>query len=251
MVTLSEKERIDDLQFKGLRIIQHEDHFCFGLDAVLLARFAFPKNNDKIIDLGTGTGIIPIMTSGLCTSENIVGVDIQECMCKLAGRSVELNGLQDRVKIIQADLKNIKELFDAKSFSLVISNPPYIKRGNGIVNELSQKAISRHEVLCTLADVAFAAGYLLKDGGRFVMVHKPERIIECCDEMRKNGIEPKRAQFIFPKTDKLPSAMLIEGVKGANEGFRILRPIIVMDNEGKYTCQIDDIYSDKGEDIFR
>lgn len=248
---LSENERIDDLQFKGLKIIQNKEHFCFGLDAVLLARFSMPKNKDSIIDLGTGTGIIPIMVSGLCSSDNIVGVEIQDCMCELAGRNIALNALEERVKIIKQDIKEISNTFEKDSFSLVITNPPYIKEGNGIVNDFSQKAISRHEVLCNLDDVCKASGYLLKDGGRLCMVYKPERMIECFDTMRKYSIEPKKAQLIYPKADKIPSAVLIEGVKGGNPGFRVLRPILVMNDNGEYTCQVESIYSDNGEDIFK
>lgn len=250
-IDLSAKERIDDLQFKGLKIIQHEEHFCFGLDAVLLARFSFPKDSDKIIDLGTGTGIIPLMASGLCSSDTIVGIDIQECMCELASKSVSLNELCNRISILNCDLRQIQSMFEAGSFSLAISNPPYIKAGSGIVNDFSQKAISRHEIMCCLDDVACAAGYLLKEKGRFALVNKPERIAECFDAMRKYSIEPKRVQLVYPKADKPPSAVLIEGVKGANAGLRFMRPIIVMNESGEYTCQIESIYSDKGEDIFR
>lgn len=138
-IKLNEKERIDDLQFKNLKIIQNEDYFCFGLDAVLLARFSMPKDNDKIIDLGTGTGIIPIMLSGLCASERIVGIDIQDCMVDIASRSIELNNLSNRVKIEKCDIKDIGHTYEKESFSLAVTNPPYIKAGNGIVNELSQQ----------------------------------------------------------------------------------------------------------------
>ncbi len=251
MYNIRENERIDDLQFKGLKLIQNSNQFCFGLDAVLLARFSSPKDIDKIIDLGTGTGIIPVMVSGLCGSCDIVGLEIQECMCEMANRSVIINSLEKRVKIISGDIKNISSLFEKAAFSLVISNPPYIKHGNGIVNGDEQKAISRHEVLCNLDDVCKAAGYLLSDKGRFSMVHKPERIIECFDSMRKYSIEPKKAQLVYPKESKAPSAVLIEGVKGANSGFTFLRPIIVMDNNDSYTCSITDIYSGKGDEIFK
>ncbi len=248
---LRENERIDDLQFKGLKLIQNGEYFSFGIDAVLLARFSSPKDNDVIVDLGTGTGIIPVMASGLCSSDDITGLEIQECMCDLFGRSIVLNSLDDRVRCVNGDIKQIGEYFARGSVSLVISNPPYIKAGNGIVNDLSQKAISRHEVLCTLDDVVSAAGYLLKEKGRLALINKPERMIECFDTMRKYGIQPKRAQLIFPRADKLPSAIMIEGVKGAKEGFKMLRPIIVMNDKGEYTVSIQDIYSDKGAEIFR
>ncbi len=244
-------ERVDDLQFKSLQLIQNPEYFSFGVDAVLLARFSAPKDNDTVIDLGTGTGIIPVMVSGLCSSGNIVGLEIQDCMCDMFSRSIQLNGLENRVKVVHGDIKNTESLFDGGSFSLVISNPPYIKEGKGIVNEHSQKAISRHEVLCTLDDVARSAGYLLKQKGRFALINKPERIIECFDAMRKYGIEPKKAQLIYPKSDKIPSAVMIEGVKGAKEGFKLLRPIIIMNDNGEYTVSIQDIYSDKGSEIFR
>lgn len=247
---LKQGERIDDLQFKELKLIQNAEYFSFGADAVLLARFSLPKDSDTVIDLGTGTGIIPVMVSGLCNAKEIVGLEIQDCMCDLFSRSIKLNNLEDRVKTVHGDIKEIDTIFARESFSLVISNPPYIKAGKGIVNEYSQKAISRHEVLCTLDDVAEAAGYLLKPKGRFALINKPERIMECFDAMRKYGIEPKRAQLIFPKSDKIPSAVMIEGVKGAKEGFKFLRPIIIMNDDGEYTVSIRDIYSDKGREIF-
>lgn len=250
-VELKCNERVDDLQFKGLQLIQNSEYFSFGVDAVLLARFSAPKDNDEVIDLGTGTGIIPIMVSGLCNAENIVGIEIQECMCDMFSRSIQLNNLENRVRVVHDDIKNSEHIFERESFSLVISNPPYIKEGKGIVNEHSQKAISRHEVLCTLDDVAKSAGYLLKTKGRFALINKPERIIECFDAMRKYGIEPKKAQLIFPKSDKIPSAVMIEGVKGAKEGFKFLRPIIIMNDNGEYTVSIRDIYSDKGSEIFK
>ncbi len=248
---LLENERIDDLQFKGLRLIQNSEYFSFGADAVLLARFSAPKDNDIVVDLGTGTGIIPVMVSGLCNAKEIVGLEIQECMSSMFQRSIELNGLEGRVKSVHGDIKLVNEYFQRAYFSLVISNPPYIKAGNGIVNDFSQKAISRHEVLCSLEDVAAAAGYLLKEKGRFLLINKPERIIECFDAMRRCGIEPKRAQMIFPKVDKIPSAVMIEGIKGAKAGFKFLRPIIIMDENGEYTVSVQRIYSDEGGDIFK
>lgn len=249
-VELKQGERVDDLQFNGLQLIQNPEYFSFGVDAVLLARFSSPKNSDTVIDIGTGTGIIPVMVSGLCDAKKVLGLEIQDCMCDMFSRSIKLNHLENRLEVIKGDIKETETLFPKESFSLVISNPPYIKAGNGIVNEHSQKAISRHEVLCTLDDVAKAAGYLLKAKGRFALINKPERIIECFDAMRKYGMEPKKAQLIFPKSDKLPSAVMIEGVKGAREGFRFLRPIIIMSDDGNYTVSIKDIYSDKGKEIF-
>lgn len=247
---LKQGERIDDLQFNGLRLIQNIEYFGFGVDAVLLARFSSPKNSDTVIDLGTGTGIIPVMVSGLCEAKKIVGLEIQKCMCDMFSRSIRLNNLENRLEIVEGDIRETENLFERESFSLVISNPPYIKAGKGIVNGHFQKAISRHEVLCTLDDVARAAGYLLNAKGRFALINKPERIIECFDAMRKYGIEPKKAQLIFPKSDKMPSAVMIEGVKGAKEGFKFLRPIIIMNDDGDYTVSIRDIYSDKGNGIF-
>lgn len=250
-VELLQGERIDDLQFKDLKLIQNPEYFSFGSDAVLLARFSAPKDNDSIIDLGSGTGIIPVMVSGLSASKRIVGIEIQDCMCDMFSRSVQLNSLEDRITVMKADIKDIKTILPEASFSLVISNPPYIKSGNGIVNDHSQKAISRHEVMCTLDDVCAAAGHLLSSKGRFSMVHKPERIVECFDSMRKYGIEPKRVQIIYPKADKYPSAMLIEGQKGAKPGLKFLKPIIIMTENGEYTASVQKIYADEGEDVFQ
>ena len=249
-VKLSPDERLDDLQFKGLKVIQNSSYFSFGTDAVLLARFACPKDSDTVLDLGTGTGIIPIMTAGLCCAKRIVGIEIQQCMSEMASRSISLNALEDRVEILTMDIKLAADHFGCGEFSLVISNPPYIKAGSGLVNPESQKAISRHEVLCKLSDVAAAAGRLLKSGGRFCMVHKPERMIECFDSLRAQGIEPKRLQMIYPTAEKQPSAVLIEGVKGAKPGLRVLRQITLMDENGLYSRQLQKIYADEGACYF-
>ena len=250
-VLVRPEERVDDLQFKGLKIIQNSQYFSFGMDAVLLARFSVPRDDDIIADLGTGTGIIPILTAGLCQAKRIVGIEIQQCMSEMASRSVSLNALDSRIEILTWDLKLVAEKFKGGEFSLVIANPPYIKAGSGIVNGKNQRAISRHEILCTLEDVISAGEYLLRNGGRFTMVHKPERLLECLDCMRAHGLEPKRMQFLYPTAEKPPSGVLLEGVKGGRPGLKIFRQIPLNESDGRMSSVAEEIYSGRGAHYFQ
>jgi tRNA1Val (adenine37-N6)-methyltransferase len=229
---LLEGETIEDLQCNGLQIIQKKQGFRFGVDAVLLANFVKAKKEDKIIDLGTGTGIIPILLSSKTKAREIIGIDIQEDLIQMAKRSIELNSLSDRVRM---DLKDIRELsdFPKDSFDLVTSNPPYKPIGTGVRNELLQKDISRHEVLCTLEDVIRLAERLLKTNGQFFMVHKPERLADIMCLLRKYKIEPKCLQFIHPKPYKKPYILLIHATKYGGKDLKILPPHYLNDFEGK------------------
>lgn len=235
-------ERLDDLQRNGHEIIQDPDRFCFGMDAVLLSGFAKVKNGGKAIDLGTGTGILPILLSAKTGGRHFTGLEVQHDSADMASRSVKLNGLEDRIDIIEGDIKEVRALFDAASFDTVVTNPPYMTGGHGIVNPEGPKAIARHEILCTLKDVVTAAAYLLKEGAGLYMVHRPFRLPEIFEEMRKVNIEPKRMRLVYPSVDKEPSMVLIEGRKGGNQRLKCEKPLIINGEDGRYTREITEVY---------
>ncbi len=223
---LLDDETIDDLQYKGLIIIQKKNSFRFGIDAVLLSDFVETTDNQKsIIDLGTGNGIIPILLSGKTKIKNIVGLEIQEDIASLAKRNVELNNLTDRIKIICGDIKCLPEELKKKTFDIVVTNPPYIKTGCGLLNNLDNKTISRHEVMCTLDDIVRTASKLLSFGGQFIMIHRPNRLVDILITMRSYKIEPKYIKFVHPKPNKSPNLLLIRGLKGGNPELKILDSI--------------------------
>lgn len=245
-IKINENERVDDLQCRGLRIIQNREGFCFGVDAVLLANFADIKNGQRVIDLGTGTGIVPILLAGKTGAKEVVGLEIQDDMAEMASRSIMLNKIEDRVKIVNGDLKNAVSLFGRESFDAVTTNPPYKHQGSGIVNPGDKKALSRHEIACTLEDVISVSSGLLKDGGRFFMVHRPERIVDIIYLMRLHKIEPKRIRFVHPYPGKKPNLLLIEGLKYGKAFLNFMDPLYVYDSNGEYTEEINNIY---GRDV--
>lgn len=242
-VDIKEKERIDDLQLKGLKIIQNTDGFCFGIDAVLLANFAKVKNKAKVVDLGTGTGIIPLIIYGKSNAEKIYGVEIQEEVFEMASRSVLMNDIKDKVEIINADLKNIKSVLPINTFDVVTSNPPYM-HNDGVKNPNDKKMISRHEVKCNLEDVIKAASILLKERGKFFMIHRPTRLIDIVSLGRKYRLEPKLMRFVHPKENKAPNLLLVEFTKGGRPDLKIMDPLYVYGKDGKYTEEIIEIYSE-------
>ena len=245
-VEVLENERIDDLQIKGLKIIQDRDGFCFGVDAVLLANFAEVKKGEKVVDLGTGTGIIPILIAGKTQASSIIGVEIQKKVADMAGRSVILNNLESRVKIVNNDLKKASEYLDKGGFDVVTTNPPYKNSGSGIVNPTDSKAISRHEIKCSLEDVISTSFFLLKDGGKFFMVHRPERIVDVLCIMRKYKLEPKKIRFVHPYHGKKPNLFLVEGLKYGKPFLNFMDPLYVYDGDGNFSKEIIDIY---GRDV--
>ncbi len=241
-IELKEGERLDDLQRNGYQIIQDPDRFCFGMDAVLLSGFATAPDGGKVLDLGTGTGIIPILMAAKTTASQLVGLEIQEDSADMAQRSVILNDLQTRVKIVKGDIKEADQLFDAASFDVVTSNPPYMIGGHGLQNPEAPKAIARHEVLCDLEDVIRAAARCLKSGGKFYMVHRPFRLAEIMVLMHQYKVEPKRMQLVYPFADKEPSMVLIEGARGGKPRMTVEKPLIIYEEPGRYTPEIYDIY---------
>lgn len=242
IIELKDEERLDDLQRNGYQIIQKKDGFCFGMDAVLLSGFAAVKPGEKAIDLGTGTGIIPILLEAKYEGEHYTGLEIQDEVAEMAARSVELNHLEEKVSIVKGDIKEASRLFGAASFDVVTSNPPYMNDAHGLKNPDLPKAIARHEVLCTLDDVAREAAKLLRPGGRFYMVHRPHRLIEIITALTKYKLEPKRMKMVHPFVDKEANMVLIEAVRGGKSMIKVEAPIVVYREPGVYTQEIYDIY---------
>ena len=239
---LMEDETIEDLQLKGLKLIQKKDGFKFGIDAVLLSDFANVKSKHEVIDLCTGTGIIPFLIYGKYNPQNICGLEIQEEMVGMAKRSVKLNSLEGRVSFYNEDLKNVEYLKRFKKFDVVTVNPPYKLNNSGIINPNDKLAIARHEILCNLEDVIYASRILLKDNGRLFMIHRPERLADIFTIMRKYKIEPKRVKMIHPKIGKAPNIVLVEGQRDGGAYLKWEPPLYVYDENGKYTKEIDSIY---------
>lgn len=241
-IDLKPGERLDDLQRNGYRIIQDPDKFCFGMDAVLLSGFASAPDGGRVLDLGTGTGIIPILMAAKTGAKELVGLEIQPESAEMANRSVILNDLEEKVKIVEGDIKEAGELFGAASFDVVTSNPPYMIGGHGLQNPDGPKAIARHEVLCDLEDVVKAAARCLKPGGKFYMVHRPFRLAEIMVVMNRYKLEPKRMRLVYPFIDKEPSMVLIEGARGGKSRITVEPPLIIYESQHKYTKEIYDIY---------
>ncbi|HIX15561.1 MAG TPA: tRNA1(Val) (adenine(37)-N6)-methyltransferase [Candidatus Hungatella pullicola] len=239
---LRDNERIDDLQRNGYKIIQKTNGFCFGMDAVLLSGFAQVKQGEKAIDLGTGTGIIPILLEAKYKGEHYTGLEIQNEMADMALRSVALNRLEDKISIVCGDIKEASSLFGNAVFDVVTSNPPYMNDSHGLKNPHVPKAIARHEVLCTLDDVCREAARLLKPGGRFYMVHRPHRLIEIITTLTKYKLEPKRMKMVHPFVDRDANMVLIEAVRGGRSMIKVEAPVIVYREPGVYTDEIYSIY---------
>ena len=240
-ISLKEKERLDELQRNGYRIIQNPEKFCFGMDAVLLSGFAKVKPGGTVLDLGTGTGI-PILMEAKTEASHLTGLEIQEESADMARRSVELNGLSAKIDIVTGDIKEADKLFQSASFDVITSNPPYMIGEHGLQNPDAPKAIARHEVLCTLEDVVGQAAKLLKPGGHFYMVHRPFRLAEIMTCMSKYKIEPKRMRLVYPYVDKEPNMVLLEASKGGRPRVTVEPPIIVFKEPGVYHEDITGIY---------
>ena len=238
---VKDNERIDDLQ-NGYYVIQDPDKFCFGMDAVLLSGFAKVKKGETALDLGTGTGIIPILLKTKTNGKHFTGLEIQKECADMAGRSVRYNHLEDDVEIVRGDIKEAAEIFGAASFDVVTSNPPYMIGQHGLRNPDMPKAIARHEVLCNLEDVVSQASKVLKERGRFYMVHRPFRLPEIMTKMCAYGIEPKRMRLVYPYIDKEPNMVLIEGMKGGNPRMQVEPPLVVYQKDGSYTEELLALY---------
>lgn len=237
-----ENERLDELHRNGYYIIQDPARFCFGMDAVLLSGFAKAKKGERCLDLGTGTGIIPILMEAKTEGEDFTALEIQEESADMARRSVLYNNLEDRIKVVTGDIKDASKIFGASSFDIITTNPPYMIGEHGLSSASEAKAIARHEVLCTLDDILRESAKLLKPSGRFYMVHRPFRLAEIFAKMVEYKIEPKRMKLVYPYIDKEPNMVLIEGLRGGKSRLTVDKPLIVYKEPGVYTDEIYDIY---------
>ena len=241
-IELKEGERLDELHRNGWQIIQNSHKFCFGMDAVLLSGFARVKTGERVLDLGTGTGIIPILLRGKTEGRDFTGLEIQEESADMARRSVAYNHLEESVSIVTGDIKEAAALFGAASVDAVTCNPPYMTGNHGLVNPKQSKAIARHEILCTLEDVVGQTAKVLRPGGRFYLVHRPFRLAEILTLLVRYKLEPKRMRLVYPFVDKEPNMVLIEALSGAKSRITVEKPLIVYKEQGVYTDEIYDIY---------
>ena len=243
MVELKKDEIIDDLEFEGLKIIQNNNWFKFGIDSVLLSDFSKSiKNNSTVLDIGTGTGIISILLSKKINAKKIIGIEIQPDVADMAKRSVKLNNLENKIEIINDNIKNIENYFSNNYFDSIVTNPPYQKNNTGLKSESKEKLISKHEIECNLEDVIKKSYKILKNKGEFYMVHRPERLADIICIMRENKIEPKEVRFVYPKINEKPNLILIKGIKNAKEFLKVQKPLIIYNESGKYTNEILEIY---------
>ena len=245
-IKLEENERIDDLELKGLKIIQNKEGFCFGIDSVLLSDFAKNiKNNSLVLDLGTGTGIIPILLCGKTNLKKVIGIEVQEKIAEMAKRSIKLNNLEARFQVINENILNLKNIYQNQTFDVVVTNPPYKKKNSGIINENHEKLISRHEIEANLEDFIKVSKDLLKDKGEFYMVHRPERLVDILSIMRKEKLEPKVLRMVYSNKNKEPKLVLIKGIKNAKPFLKVEKNLYIYDENGNYTDEILEIYNKK------
>ena len=241
-VNINDWERVDDLHRNGYVIIQDPKRFCFGIDAVILSGFAEVKKGENVMDLCTGTGIIPILLEAKTEGSHFTGLEIQEESVEMARRSVRLNGLEDKVTIDFGDVKNTEALYRASSFDVVTVNPPYMNEGGGLKNGYSPKTIARHEVLCSLEDVVDAAARLLVPQGRLYMVHRPHRLTDIMVTLRNHRLEPKRLRFVHSYAVREPVMVLVEAVSNGKPMVKVMPPLIIYKENGEYTGEIMKIY---------
>lgn len=241
-IELKEGERLDDLHRNGFQIIQNKEKFCFGMDAVLLSGFAKVKEGEKVLDIGTGTGIIPILLAAKTPGQHFTGLEIQPESADMARRSVVLNHLEEKISIVEGDVREADQLFSAASFDVITSNPPYMTGSHGLVNPDMPKAIARHEICCTLEDLVSQTEKLLRPGGRFFMVHRPFRLAEIMTVLTAHHLEPKRMRLVYPFVDKEPNMVLLECIRGGKPRITVEKPLIVYKEPGVYQDEIYTIY---------
>ncbi len=242
-IELKENERIDDLQCNNLKIIQNKNGFCFGIDSVLLSDFAKNiKNNSVVLDLGTGTGIIPILLCGKTKLKKVIGVEVQKDVAEMAKRSAMLNNLENKFEVINNNILELLNIYENNSFDVIVTNPPYKKMNTGIKNENEKKLISRHEILANLEDFINISSKLLKDKGEFYMVHRPERLSDIFFYMRKYKIEPKEIRMVYSNKNIAPKILLIKGIKNGKSFLKFRENLYIYDDDGNYTEEIYNIY---------
>lgn len=243
-IMLKENERIDDLHRNGYKLIQNPNFFCFGVDTVLLSDFCKIKKGDKVLDLGTGNGVLPILLSAKSKNAYFTGLEIQEESADMATRSVKLNSLEDKISIQKGDIKDLTSIFEYASFDVIVSNPPYIEPNGGILSADNPKAIARHEILCNLNDIISGASKMLRFAGRFYMIHKPHRIADILTILRTHSMEAKTIRFVQPYDGKDPNMMLVEATRGGKSMCKVLPPLIIYKEDGIYTNEVNKIYYD-------
>jgi tRNA1Val (adenine37-N6)-methyltransferase len=239
---LNNNERIDELHIKDYKIIQNTDGFCFGMDAVLLSGFARVNQGEHHLDLGSGTGVIPILLEAKGNGASYTGLEIQESFVDMASRSVRLNGIEHKVSIIHGDIKEADQLLPLSAYDVITSNPPYMNEGKGLTNPSSMKAIARHEILCNLEDVIRVSSRLVKVGGRFYLVHRPHRLMDIMDLLRRYRLEPKRLQMVHSFMDKEATMVLIEAIRHGKPMLKVEKPLIIYDDLNVYSHEIRTIY---------
>lgn len=245
-INLKEDERIDDLEYKGLKLIQNKKGFCFGVDAVLLSDYAKGiKKGSTVVDIGTGTGIVAILLCAKTNLKKIYGIELQEEVANIAQRNIELNGLDDKMEVININIKDVFSKLEKNKIDVIVTNPPYKKHDTGVKNLDTRQLISRHEVECTLEDIIKNASLLLKDLGEFYMVHRAERIVDIFVTLRKYKLEPKNSRFVHSKIGEKPNLVLVKAVKCAKEFFKIDKPLVIYGEDGNYTDEIYEIYDKK------
>ncbi|MGN0434837.1 MAG: tRNA1(Val) (adenine(37)-N6)-methyltransferase [Bilifractor sp.] len=240
---LKQGEHLDDLQ-NGFFIIQGQKSFRYGIDAVLLSGYAKVKPGEKVLDLGTGTGILPILLAAKTPGRSFTGLEIQKESADMARRSVALNHLNDRISIVQGDIREAVSIFGAASFDVAVSNPPYMIGRHGLTNPDPAVAIARHEILCSFRDIAEQTSRILTDRGRFYLIHRPFRLAEIMCTLKEYRLEPKRMRLVYPFADKEPNMVLLEACKNGNPRIRVEKPLIVYERPGVYTREIREIYGD-------
>lgn len=245
-IKLDKNEKIEDLQFKNLKIIQNKKGFCFGIDSILLSDFAKEiKEGAKVVDLGTGTGIIATLLCGKTKLKEVIGIEKQKEVYEMAQKSIKINQLESKFKILNKDIMEVTEILEKSTFDVIVTNPPYKKKGTGLKNEEEKKIIARHETTATLEDFIRISKDLLKDKGEFYMVHKPERLVDILNSMRKYKIEPKILRFVYADQKSEPKLMLIKGIRNAKSFLKIQNNLYIYDENGKYTEEINKIYHKK------
>ncbi len=245
-VEIKENERIDDLEYKGLKIIQNKEGFCFGIDSILLSDFAKNiKKGARVLDLGTGTGIIATLLCGKTELSEMIGIEIQKEVYDMAKRSIRLNHLENKFKIIQDNIINLNNYFKKNTFDVIVTNPPYKKKETGVQNEDTRKLISRHEIEANLEDFIKISKDMLKDRGELYIVHRPERLVDILSIMRKYKIEPKKMRFVYANIKAMPKLVLIQGIKNAKPFLKVESNLYIYNENGAYTDEILKIYHKK------
>ncbi|MEA3544604.1 MAG: tRNA1(Val) (adenine(37)-N6)-methyltransferase [Thermodesulfobacteriota bacterium] len=243
------KETLNSLSIGDLQLLQGENGYRYSLDPILLARFVKLKKGARVVDLGTGCGILPLLLARLGDVEECTGIELQPGLADRAARNVELNSLGDRVRILRGDIRNIRDILPAGCADLVVSNPPYRQLGSGRIAPDDERAAARHEVTGGLADFVAAAGWLLKNGGSFSVVYLAERLPELITSMIARGIAPKRLRMVHPRKAEAAKMILLEGGKNGRPGLQIEKPLYIYRGHGSGRGYTEEVLQMYGADV--